>query len=399
MSSGAEAAPRAPSGSAGSERRPRARRGGRWVVVAWAVALAGAILAGLVIQRPVPPAPVERDPVEQATRAFLERYVAADGRVVRDTEDRDTVSEGQAYALLLSVAIGDAEGFGRVWGWTEANLQRDDGLLAWHWADGEIVDPEPASDADLDAAHALILAAERFAVPRYRSAGLRIARALLAEEVIEAGGRSLLAAGPWATEDFLVVNPSYFDPRAFARLGAETGDRAWDDLIDGSYDALEQLLDDTALPPDWAVTNAEGVLNPASPPGDPGAAAVYSFDAARTPVRMALACDPRGRALAARMWAPFAQLDPGEIRERHDLGGSAAARGRHPLTLVGAAGAATAAGDPAAAAALLDEAGALDERNPSYYGAAWHALGRVLLTSDRLGGCPEAPPPAPGPGQ
>jgi len=362
------------------------------VAGAVAVVLAGAIAGGLVVT--LRPAPV--DPVEQAARAFLDRYVAADGRVVRDDQGRDTVSEGQAYALLLTVAIDDPERFALVWDWTAANLQRDDGLLAWVWSEGEIVDAEPAADADLDAAHALFLAAERFAVPRYRSEGLRIARALLAEEVIEAGGRSLLVAGPWATEDFLVLNPSYFDPRAFARIGAETGDPRWGGLISGSYDVLDQLLDETALPPDWAVTNTDGVVNPASPPSDPGASAVYSFDAARTPVRMAVACDARGRALAARMWAPFAELDPGEIRERHDLGGTAAARGRHPLTLVGAAGAATAAGQDAAAATLLDEAGALDERDPTYYGAAWHALGRVLLTSDRLGGCPDDPLPTPG---
>jgi endoglucanase len=47
-----------------------------------------------------------------------------------------------------------------------------------------------------------------------------------------------------------------------------------------------------------------------------------------------------------------------------------------------------AAGDDAAAAGLLDQAAEEDHAAPTYYGAAWLALGRVLLQSDLLGTCP-----------
>ena len=47
-----------------------------------------------------------------------------------------------------------------------------------------------------------------------------------------------------------------------------------------------------------------------------------------------------------------------------------------------------AAGDSDAAAAGLDAAGALQQRYPTYFGAAWVALGRIMLWTSPLGACP-----------
>ena len=65
---------------------------------------------------------------------------------------------------------------------------------------------------------------------------------------------------------------------------------------------------------------------------------------------------------------------------------------RHPLALVAAAAAAAASGDAGRAVDLLDAAETLDDEAPSYFGAAWIALGRLWLDTDLLGGCrPGAP--------
>ena len=48
-----------------------------------------------------------------------------------------------------------------------------------------------------------------------------------------------------------------------------------------------------------------------------------------------------------------------------------------------------AAGDSDAAAAGLDAAGALQQRYPTYFGAAWVALGRIMLSTSLLGACHE----------
>ncbi len=57
---------------------------------------------------------------------------------------------------------------------------------------------------------------------------------------------------------------------------------------------------------------------------------------------------------------------------------------------MGAAGAARAAGDRRTTRELLDRAEKLDNEFPTYYGSALVALGRLMLTTDRLGACKPA---------
>jgi endoglucanase len=69
---------------------------------------------------------------------------------------------------------------------------------------------------------------------------------------------------------------------------------------------------------------------------------------------------------------------------QHTLGGKPIGHTLHPVVLVSAAGAADAAGQNAARDGLLDEAEVLDQHHSTYYGAAWVALGRLLLTTKLL---------------
>jgi endoglucanase len=140
------------------------------------------------------------------------------------------------------------------------------------------------------------------------------------------------------------------------------------------------------LPPDWA--RLEGgkpvpIGSPSGPPSQPQ----FSFDAVRTLVRMAEDPHPAGRQIAARAWPVFAGKDPTKLPVQHDLSGRPIGDILHPVVLVAAAGAADAAGQPAARDGLLDEAETLDRRSPTYYGAAWVALGRIMLTTKLLDAC------------
>ena len=108
---------------------------------------------------------------EVAAKHFLDTYVKSNGRVARTDQDDDTVGEGQAYGMLLAAAIGDEKRFDLIWDWTKENLRGDDGLIAFLWKNGKIVDPKPASDADLDAARALLTASCRFDRPELRERG------------------------------------------------------------------------------------------------------------------------------------------------------------------------------------------------------------------------------------
>ncbi len=123
-----------------------------------------------------------------SAESFFRRYVQPDGRVSRADQGGDTVSEGQAYAMLLVVALDDRTRFERVWNWTRSNLQRDDGLLAYHWSNGHVDSSEPATDADLDAARALVLAGKRFSSDDYTNAGVRMGEAVLGDETSDVSG-------------------------------------------------------------------------------------------------------------------------------------------------------------------------------------------------------------------
>ena len=97
-----------------------------------------------------------------AAASFLARYALSTGRIDRIDQGGDTVSAGQAYGMLMTVALGERQRFALIWRWTRTHLKRGDGLLASHWRGGRVIDVKSASDADLDAARALILAGERF---------------------------------------------------------------------------------------------------------------------------------------------------------------------------------------------------------------------------------------------
>ena len=324
-----------------------------------------------------------------ASEDFLKRYVDPDGRVVRRDQGGDTVSEGQAYAMLVAVAIDDRDSFDRVWRWTRDNLQRPDGLLSFLWRDGAVADPQPASDADVDAARALVLAASRFGDDSYLREALRIADGIESKETARSDGEKVLLAGPWADyEDRLVVNPSYFAPRSYALLSRVTGDDVWERLsVSSRRIAAELTAEGTRLPPNWAVIRGDMEIAATGPPGNEGEAPKYGFDAARLPLRYAESCDPRDRAIAADVWQVLSARGIDELSTRHDLDGERDEEGVHPVGLVGAAGGARAAGDRKMTRELLGRAEKLDEEFPTYYGSALIALGRLMLTTERLGEC------------
>jgi endoglucanase len=306
-----------------------------------------------------------------AARSFLTRYVEPSGQVVRRDQGGDTVSEGQAYAMLIAAAIGDRSRFGRVWRWTQGNLQRPDGLFSWRPGD-----PQSASDADLDIARALLVGAHRFHRPALARSAHRVARAIVAGETAKVGRDRVLVAGPWARPE-AIVDPSYFAPRTFELLGMRR-------LRASGLRIVRKLQDHrSGLAPDWARAVPGGAV-PIGTPDDPGGQAVFGYDAVRIPMRLAESCDPRVRRDAA---APRASLQR-TLAPVRDLGGTPLAPGEHAVTAVAAAAASAAAGQRAKAAAFLAHAAAWDRANPTYYGSAWVALGRIMLTTRWLQGCP-----------
>jgi endo-1,4-beta-D-glucanase Y len=320
-------------------------------------------------------------------KRFLDTYVTDDGRVQRADQGGDTVGEGQAYGMLIAVAIGDQQRFDSIWSWTKDNIRRPDGLLSFLWKDGKVADPEAASDADVDAARALLVASCRFKKPGYKQEALDLGKAILDNETASFQGSPVLVGGPWARKDPITLNPSYFSPATFAALGEASGDGRWGSLSASGRSVTDILMpNEGSLPPDWASIQ-KGKPVPISAPGQTTGPGRFGFDAARTLVRMAEDPDPAGQRIAAKAWPAFEGKKPAEIPVEHNLDGSPAGGTQHPMALVAAAGAAAAAGRDADKKKLLAAAEALDKRSPTYYGAAWAALGRIMLDSTALD-CP-----------
>jgi endoglucanase len=326
-----------------------------------------------------------KGPAADAARRFLATYVERSGRVVRRDQGGDTVSEGQSYALLLAEVAGDYGTLRRVWGWTAAHLQRSDGLLAGHADATHVIDSQPAADADLVTAWALALT-QGSSAAEYHSQSRRIAAAVLSHEVVWTRGRPVLAAGPWATGSPASLNPSYWALPAFAALNQGPGDGRWAALAASSAaDAGALTGDGRALPPDWARLDG-ALMSPTSSPNGRPSSVQYGPDAQRLVVWLASSCDPAARRLAAAWWP---KLSGGSSSQALALGtdGSVVAGGPSPLALVAAAAAAQAAGQMFDRNRLLDRAAAVERRYPTYYGAAWVALGRALLQERLLTQC------------
>lgn len=210
-----------------------------------------------------------------------------------------TTSEGQAYALLRAVWVGDRVEFDRVWQWTREHLQvRPDHLLAWLWAPDEndiwrVAGAGSASDADEDLALALIFAGHRWHNPEY----LLEARAILDDiwraEVVLNRGTYYLTAGDWASGYWpgIVVNPSYLAPYAYRIFAKEDPGHPWAELADSSYRVLRSCTwalgatEGVGLPPNWClIDRVNGHASPfASPEGE-----VYGYDAFRVMWRVAV---------------------------------------------------------------------------------------------------------------
>jgi endoglucanase len=224
------------------------------------------------------------------------RFIQGDGRVIdHEANDRST-SEGQAYALLRAVWIEDRESFERVLQWSETNLQRpnssgSDHLWAWKWGQQPngswgLIDPNFASDADIDAITALILANRRWNQPQYLELARQKLRDLWELSTVASANSRYLLPGPKAAFQSqphrVVLNPSYFAPYAF-RLFAEVLS-----LVESSYAVLESSsqLSASGLPSDWVQLDL--VTRQVYPSDLPNLPSRYSFDAYRVWWRVAL---------------------------------------------------------------------------------------------------------------
>lgn len=228
--------------------------------------------------------------------AFYSHFVQADGRVVdRTAQDRST-SEGQVYALFFALVANQPERFASLLSWTANNLADGDlreNLPAWLWgrkADGGwgILDSNPASDADLWLAYALLEAARLWGVKQYEELGRAVLANVVANEVVDlpGQGKMLLPAPDGFTPEPRLwrLNPSYIPPFQFVRLAELDPTGPWSEILQNSAVLLAEVAPH-GLAPDWAAYKAsEGFV------ADDETGAIGSYDAIRVYLWAGMGC-------------------------------------------------------------------------------------------------------------
>jgi endoglucanase len=226
--------------------------------------------------------------MDRAWRRYARTFIDRDGRVIDPRGGDITTSEGQAYAMLQAVWADDPVTFERARLWTRMNLQGGDptALPAWKYGrrdDGSdgILDAQPASDADLLIAYALVLAHRRWGKQHHHLQAIALLDRIWDLEVAQAGPRTVMLPGPWAHKtDPLMLNPSYFlyfTWRTFAEVDPA---HPWADLIDDGYALLQSSLSPSGLFPDWCFVDWDtGEVVPA-PEGEEERL-VFGFEAFR----------------------------------------------------------------------------------------------------------------------
>lgn len=202
-------------------------------------------------------------------KRFQEGYITTDARV-QDTSlpHRPTVSEGQAYAMFFALVAGDRPQFSALLRWTQNNLAQGDlsrFAPGWHWGRSdagrwELLDSNPASDADLWMAYTLLEAGRLWQEDSHTRLGKAMAARLLRETVavLPGLGRSLLpaptgfqlGAGRWR------LNPSYAPLPLLRRLAVSTGENGWLDMV---APTLRLLLESAprGIAPEWAIWDTD----------------------------------------------------------------------------------------------------------------------------------------------
>jgi endoglucanase len=214
---------------------------------------------------------------------FKRSTLSADGRVIdASTPQQVTVSEGQAYALFFALVANDRPTFDRVLNWTQNNLAQGDltqHLPAWQWGRHDakednkgaeptwgVLDSNPASDADLWIAYALLEAGRLWRERSYTALGTVLARTIATREtaVLPGLGRTVLPGpvGFHPQDDVWRLNPSYVPLQVMRQLAhALPQQTEWKSVLDSST----RLVTDTAphgFSPDWVIYRRDKGFGP-----------------------------------------------------------------------------------------------------------------------------------------
>ena len=183
------------------------------------------------------------------------------------------VSEGIGYGLLLSVYNNDKATFDGIWKFAKRNLNQY-GLMPWLYdSSSNVVDANNATDGDMDAALALIVANKRgwgYAQDAKNLIGNILKYCVYSDNTLEMGE---------ANNPKTIHISSYFMPGHMKVFAAFTGEQRWLKVADVNYELLKKALDKpSVVVPPFAFNNNGDV--------DPDWDSTFNSDAGRGPFRI-----------------------------------------------------------------------------------------------------------------
>lgn len=209
---------------------------------------------------------------------------------VKFDNSSETVSEGIAYGMLLSAYMADKTLFDGLWLYYKDNVNANK-VMNWKISGcSGTIGHNGATDAELDAAFALIVADYQWASSgniNYKSDATALITAIKNYEV-EANTYVLKPGDQFGGSQ--ITNPSYFSPAYYRAFGAFTNDTAfWNQVAAKAYTVINNNLTQNnavgGLVSDWC--EASGTYA-SQAGGYANAGKMYTYDAARTPWRIAV---------------------------------------------------------------------------------------------------------------
>ncbi|MFD2942282.1 glycosyl hydrolase family 8 [Flavobacterium notoginsengisoli] len=308
---------------------------------------------------------------------------------VKFDNSAETVSEGIAYGMLLSAYKADKILFDGLWLYYKDNVNSNK-VMNWKISGcSGTIGYNGATDAELDAAFALIVADYQWASTgaiNYKSDATALITAIKNYEV-EANTYVLKPGDQFGGSQ--ITNPSYFSPAYYRAFGVFTNDTAyWNQVAAKAYTIINNnLIQNNAvggLVSDWC--EASGAYS--SQAGNyANAGKLYTYDAARTPWRIAVDYVWYGTADAktyAKKSSDFVRINLGgttSIKDGYNQNGTVSGQW-HNATFVGAFACAAMAGENQAHLdASYTDLKNLNEPN-SYFNHTLKTLYSFLLTGN-----------------
>lgn len=230
-----------------------------------------------------------------ASNGYMWQHFDQNGAMV---SNGSVSAEAETQAMLRAVWTNDRAHFNQTWQWTQQHLLNSNGLLTSSWKIDGTTSNTSDSNADSDAALALLLAAKQWNDPALQTASQNVIKAIWQHEVVTIQNTPYIAAGDWAAQAQTVVfSPGYFAPYAYKMFQQVDPTHNWNGVVSSGYQVLFNSIKvlpggtkTAGLPPDWIGlnrTNGQLVVLPTTN-GATCASTCYSSEAPLTYWRVAL---------------------------------------------------------------------------------------------------------------